>query len=116
MQLLRSQLPHEGLDVDLLLGADCSPELYCHQNFHIYIALSSTLLDEPTHEMDRYHWSILCLCEMHWKNFGETSSDDRHKVYFSEEDDRHGCGNDDNSLKRLHLHMYFKEMAPTEKS
>ena len=49
-------------------------------------------LEEPTHEMDRYHWSILGLCEMRWKNFGEMSSDDRPKVYFSGEEDRHEYG------------------------
>ena len=29
-------------------------------------------LQELTHEMDRYRWNILGLCEMRWKNFGET--------------------------------------------
>ena len=29
---------------------------------------------------------------MRWKNFGEMSSDDRHKVYFSVEEDRHEYG------------------------
>ena len=29
---------------------------------------------------------------MRWKNFGEMSSDDRHKVYFSGEEDRHEYG------------------------
>ena len=42
--------------------------------------------------MDRYHWNIPGLCEMRWKNFGEMSSDDRHKVYFSGEEDRHEYG------------------------
>ena len=32
--LQQSQLPHEGLVVDLLLGAYCSPELHCHHNSH----------------------------------------------------------------------------------
>ena len=30
-------------------------------------------LQELTHEMDRYRWNILGLCEMRWKNFGETT-------------------------------------------
>ena len=49
-------------------------------------------LEELTHEIDRYHWNKLGLCEMRWKNFGEMSSDDRHKVYFSGEEDRHEYG------------------------
>ena len=39
--------------------------------------------------MERYHLNILGLCEMRWKNFGEMSSDDRHKVHFSGERDRY---------------------------
>ena len=36
-----------------------------------------------THEMDRYRWNIFGLCEMRWKNFGETT-EEGHKVFFSE--------------------------------
>ena len=32
-------------------------------------------LQELTHEMDRYRWNILRLCEMRWKNFGETTTE-----------------------------------------
>ena len=39
-------------------------------------------LQELTHEMDRYRWNILGLCEMRWKNFGETT-EEGHKVFFS---------------------------------
>ncbi|MEW8548423.1 MAG: endonuclease/exonuclease/phosphatase family protein [Candidatus Thiodiazotropha sp.] len=49
-------------------------------------------LEELTHEMDRYHWNILGLCEMRWKIFGEMSTDDSHKVYFSGEEDGHEYG------------------------
>ena len=44
-------------------------------------------LEELTYIM--YHCSILGLCEIRWKNFGEMSSDDRHKFYFSGEKDRY---------------------------
>ena len=40
-------------------------------------------LQELTHEMDRYRLNILGLCEMRWKNFGETTPEERHKVFFS---------------------------------
>ena len=42
--------------------------------------------------MDRYHLNIVGLCEMRWKNFGEMSTDDSHKVYFSGEKDSHENG------------------------
>lgn len=49
-------------------------------------------LQELTHEMARYQWNILGLCEMRWKGFGETTTDEGHKIYFSGRDDRHEQG------------------------
>ena len=49
-------------------------------------------LEQLTPAMSRYHWNIVGLCEMRWKNFGEMSTDDGHKVYFSGEEDRHEYG------------------------
>ena len=46
-------------------------------------------LEQLTHAMSRYHWNIVGLCEMRWKNFGETPTDDGHKVYFNGEEDKH---------------------------
>ena len=48
-------------------------------------------LRELIHEMDRYRWNILGLCEMRWKNFGETTGDG-HKVFFSGKEDKHEHG------------------------
>ena len=39
-------------------------------------------LQELTHEMDRYRWNILGLCEMRWENFGETTTEEGHKIFF----------------------------------
>ena len=49
-------------------------------------------LQELTHEMDRYRWNILGLCEMRWKNFGETTTEEGHKVFFSGKEDKHEQG------------------------
>ena len=49
-------------------------------------------LEQLTHAMSRYHWNIMGLWEMGWKNFGEMPTDDGHKVYFSGEEDRHEYG------------------------
>ena len=43
-------------------------------------------VEELTHEMKRYRWNIHGLCEVRWKNFGETSG---HKLFFSGSEDRH---------------------------
>ena len=44
--------------------------------------------------MDSYRWYILRLCEMRWKNFGETTTQEGHKIFFSGMDDKyeHGVG------------------------
>ena len=42
--------------------------------------------------MDRYRWNILGLCEMRLKNFGETTTDEGHKVFFSRNEDKHEHG------------------------
>ena len=49
-------------------------------------------LQELTHEMDGYRWHILGLCEMRWKNFGETTTEEGHKVSFSGKEDKHEHG------------------------
>ena len=49
-------------------------------------------LEQLTHAMRRYHWNIVGLCKMRWKNFGEMSTDDGHKVYFSGEEGKHEYG------------------------
>ena len=47
---------------------------------------------ELAHEVDRYRWNILGLCEMRWKNFGETTTEEGHKVFFSGKEDKHEHG------------------------
>ena len=49
-------------------------------------------LEELTHEMTRYRWNILGLCEMRWKNIGETSTQEEHNLYYSGRDDKHQQG------------------------
>ena len=38
-------------------------------------------LKELTYEMDRYRWNLLGLCEVRWKNFGETTTEEGPKLY-----------------------------------
>ena len=42
--------------------------------------------------MDKYRWNILGLCEMRCKNFGETTTEEGHKVFFSGKEDKHEHG------------------------
>ena len=49
-------------------------------------------LQELTHEIDKYRWNILGLCEMRWENFGETTTEEGHKVFFSGKEDKHEHG------------------------
>ena len=41
---------------------------------------------------DRYRWNILGLCEMRWKNVGETTTEEGHKVFFCGKEDKHEHG------------------------
>ena len=47
---------------------------------------------ELTHKLDWYRGNILELCEMRWKNFGETTTEEGHEVFFSGKEDRHEHG------------------------
>ena len=47
-------------------------------------------LQELTHKMDRYRWNILGLCEVRWKNFNETTTEEGH--FFSGKEDKHERG------------------------
>ena len=42
--------------------------------------------------MDRYRWNIHGLCEVKWKNFGETTTEEGRKVFFSGKEDKHEHG------------------------
>ena len=42
--------------------------------------------------MERYRWNILGLCEMRWKNVGETTTEEGHKVFFSGKENKHEHG------------------------
>ena len=39
--------------------------------------------------MDTYRWNILKICYMRWKNFGETTTEEGHKVFLSGKEDKH---------------------------
>ena len=49
-------------------------------------------VEEFLHEMDRYKWSILGLCEMRLKKSGEIPTDGGHRVYFGGKEDKHEQG------------------------
>ena len=42
--------------------------------------------------MGRYRWNILGLCEMRWKNFCETTTEEGLKVFSSGKEDKHEHG------------------------
>ena len=59
-----------------------------HRRFEEEIT-SPLALGTQKHEMDRYRWNILGLCEMRWKNFGEKTKEEGRKVFFSGKEDKH---------------------------
>ena len=49
-------------------------------------------MEELTHEIQRYKWNILGLCEVRWKNRGEITTLEGHKFYYSGKEDKHEQG------------------------
>jgi len=49
-------------------------------------------VEELTHEMSRYQWHIIGLCDVRWKNMGETTTQEDHKLYYSGKQDKHEHG------------------------
>ena len=49
-------------------------------------------VNELEHELKRYKWDIIGLAEMRWTGFGETNSEDGHKIYYSGEEKQHKYG------------------------
>ena len=49
---------------------------------------------ELTHELKRYKWDIIGLAEVRWTGFGETNTEDGHKIWYSGEEmlHQHGVG------------------------
>ena len=65
-----------------------SRKLQVERTWNVRTLTPAWKLEQLTHAMGRYHWNMVWLCEMRWKNFGEMSTDDGHEVYFSGEEDR----------------------------
>lgn len=49
-------------------------------------------VQELTHELERFKWDIIGLYEVRWTGFGEITTEDVHKIWFSREDKRHQYG------------------------
>ena len=86
---------HQDGDVNHATGA--SSKIRGRDNITIETWNTRTLtaagkLQELTHEMDRYSWSILGLCEIRWKNFGEATTEEEHKAFFGGKEDKHEHG------------------------
>ena len=47
---------------------------------------------ELTNELDRYRWDIVGLCEVRWTGFGEATTSEGHKIWFSGDESKHQHG------------------------
>ena len=86
---------HQGGSVRHATGA--SSKTRRRKKHHIGTWKTRTLravgkLQELTYEMNRYRWNILRLCEMRWKNFGKTTTDEGRKVSSGGDEDKHKHG------------------------
>ena len=49
-------------------------------------------MQELTHELKCHRWDILDVAEVRWTGFGETTTDERRKIWYCGEDSKHRCG------------------------
>ena len=49
-------------------------------------------IEQLEHEMTRYNWQVLGLCEVRMKQFGESRTQEGHKFFFSGREDKHQEG------------------------
>ena len=49
-------------------------------------------VEELLHEMARYKWSILGMCEMRWQSLEKSQQMGLHRVYFTGKEDKHEQG------------------------
>jgi exonuclease III len=49
-------------------------------------------MEELCHEMIRYKWNVLGISEVRWLNFGEITTDEGHKLWYSGEQEKHELG------------------------
>lgn len=49
-------------------------------------------LKELTHELERYTWHVVGICEARWKNFGEHTTEEGHVLFYCGEADKHTNG------------------------
>ena len=88
-------IAHQGEGVKC--AADDNKKLRTRSNISIGTWNVRTLkpsgkLEELTHEMRRCRWSVHGCCEVRWNTFGETTTQDGHKLYYSGKEDRHENG------------------------
>ena len=50
------------------------------------------MVQEHTNELKRYRWDILGLAEVRWTRFGETTTDEEHKIWYCGEVVKHKYG------------------------
>ena len=47
---------------------------------------------ELINELDRYRWNVIGLCEVRWTGFGEVTTNEGHKIWFSGDNSKHQHG------------------------
>ena len=95
--LTRSALPvpHQGRSVKLATGAKTT--IRGRNNISVGTWNVRTLhaagrLEQLTHELNKYRWHLLGLCEVRWKHSGEELTPEGHKFLYCGREDKHEHG------------------------
>ena len=93
-----SSVDHQGSDDEKFTTGEPPPkrlrgrEYTSIATWNVRTLSQTGKLKELTHELERYKWHMIGLCETRWKNSGEQLTDEGHMLYYSGEADKHANG------------------------
>ncbi|XP_068229463.1 craniofacial development protein 2-like [Palaemon carinicauda] len=88
---------HQGGRDKCTTGATSPPKIRGRDNvtiatWNVRTPAQTGKLQELTHELEKYTWHVVGLCEVRWKNHGEHLTEESHVLYHSGEMDKHTNG------------------------
>ena len=87
---------HQGGSEKLATGAKTSFKLPTENvtigTWNVRTLYQCGKVKELEHELKRYQWDIMGLSEVRWTGFGETMTEEGHRMWFSGEESRHEHG------------------------
>ena len=62
------------------------------RTWNVRTLIATVKVKELTYNMTMYNWHVIGFCEVRWKDFGETTTEEGHKIYYSGKENKHEHG------------------------